>query len=211
MRYPVRKIIRDTRVSLDFNQEETPLVECCGAGNLTLDDIIRSKVEWATRIVAQRLDNLLLAPGTPIRTTLAWPGGTPGVGMAVMPLPDDCLRLLSVQLTDWLRPARIITENDPEYLWQSSPFHGVGGNPARPVAVICQRPTGLVAELYSSTAGRRVAIEKAQYVPVPRITPDDFIHIPSSAYEDVVMQVASLTAETLGYHKEGGRASEQDL
>lgn len=202
MRYPVRKIIRDTRVSLDFNAEESPLIEACGEGNLTLDDIIRSKVEMATRIVVQKLDNLLLAPGTPLRATLAWPGGMPGVGMAVMPLPDDCLRLLCVQLTDWLKPARIITEDDPEYQWQHAPFQGVGGNPARPVAAICQRPTGLVAELFSSTEGRKVAIEKAQYYPVPRITHDDSIHIPSLSYDDVVRQLASLTAETLGYNKE---------
>ncbi|MBR6980133.1 MAG: hypothetical protein IKH88_09910 [Prevotella sp.] len=202
MRYPVRKIIRDTRVSLDFNQEETPLLENCGAGNLALDDIIRSKVEMATRHVVQQLDNLLLAPGTPIRTTLAWPGGTPGMGKAVMPLPFDCMRLLCVQLSDWHRPARIIMEDDPEYLWQHTPFLGVGGNPARPVAVICQRPTGWVAELFSSTAGRKVVIEKAQYYPMPRITEDDSIHIPSMAYDDVVRQLASLTAETLGYNTE---------
>ena len=202
MKYPVWKIIRDTRVSLDFNQEETPLVEACGSGNLSLDDIIRSKVEMATQRVVQRLDNLMLAPGTPIRTTLAWPGGTPGVGMAVMPLPSDCMRLLCVQLSDWQRPARIITEDDPEYQWQHTPFLGVGGNPARPVAVICQRPTGLVAELFCSTGGRKVAIEKAQYLPIPRITEDDCIHIPAMAYDDVVRQLASLTAETLGYNRE---------
>lgn len=202
MRYPVRKIIRDTRVSLDFNQEEFPLVEACGTGNLTLDDIIRSKVEMATRCVVQHLDNLLLAPGNPIRTKLAWPGGTQGVGMAVLPLPSDCMRLLCIQLSDWLRPARIITEDNPEYQWQNTPFLGVGGNPARPVAVICQRPTGCVAELFSSTGGRKVAIEKAQYYPLPRITEDDCIHIPATAYGDVVRQLAVLTAETLGYNKE---------
>lgn len=199
MKYPVRKIIRDTRVWLDFNREERPLVKVCDEGNLTINDIIRSKVVTATRTVVLQLDNLLLAPGQPVRTSLAWPGGAPGKGMAVMPLPDDCLRLLTVKLTDWTRPAHIITENDPEYRWQQSPFPGVRGNPDRPVAAICQRPTGWVAELYSSTAGTRVAIEAAQYYPVPCIDSDDTIHIPSLAYDDVVKTVALLTAETLGH------------
>ena len=77
-----------------------------------------------------------------------------------------------------------------------------GRHPERPVAVICQRPTGWVAELFSSTVGRRVAIEKAQYYPMPRITEDNCINIPSMAYDDVVRQLASLTAETLGYNRE---------
>ncbi|MBO4850329.1 MAG: hypothetical protein J5529_05420 [Prevotella sp.] len=206
MRYSLKKIIHDTRLFLDLNHDAPPLVETLHDGNLSIDDIIRSKVETAARQVAQRLDNLLLAPGKPIRASLAWPEGVPGYGMAVLPLPDDCLRLLTVRLTDWRRPAHIITENDPEYRWQHTPWPGVGGNPSRPVAAICQRPTGMVAELYSSDGGRDVAIAVAQYYPVPHVTADGTVDIPSLAYDDVIRQVAMLTAETIGYANETTKA-----
>ena len=206
MRHSLKKIIHDTRIFLDLNHDAPPLVETAHCGNLAIDDIIRSKVATAVRQVVERLDNLLLSPGKPIRATLAWPEGAPGRGMAVLPLPDDCLRLLTVRLTDWRQPAHIITENDPEYRWQHTPWPGVGGNPSRPVAAICQRPTGMVAELYSSTGGSDVAIAVAQYYPVPHVTHDDTIDIPSLAYDDVIRQAALLTAETMGYATENTKA-----
>ena len=51
-----------------------------------------------------------------------------------------------------------------------------------------------------------MAIAAAQYYPVPHVTHDDTIDIPSLAYDDVIKQVALLTAETMGYATENTKA-----
>ena len=134
---------------------------------------------------------MALAPGMPIRTQLQW-SGLPGRGMAVLPLPDDFLRLLSIRLSDWARPARIICDTDPACRWQAMPFTGIRGNPSRPVAVVTAYPSGRVAELYSSTAGPEVRVVMAQYVPVPRLR-DGVLSLPEWLYHDFIGRIAQLT------------------
>ena len=188
MIYSLSQIISDTRVWTGHNHEDRQLIAIEDPYTLSLDELIRSKVEMAARAVLLEAPSELLVPGLPVRTRLIWPG-CPGKGMAMLPLPEDFLRLLSVRLSDWRRPARIITDDDPASRWQSSPFAGVRGNPARPVAVITANPAGRVAALYSSMAGPSVRLVQAQYVPIPRIT-DGFIRLPESIYHDVVARIA---------------------
>ena len=118
--------------------------------------------------------------------------------MAVLPLPDDFLRLLSVRLSDWHRPARIMADTDADYRWQSSPFAGLRGNPSRPVAVICTQPQGRVLELYSSTAGPGVTIAMAQYVALPQII-DGGIEIPRRIYDAFISRMGELTRLSFTY------------
>lgn len=152
--------------------------------------------EAAEKVMAEA-DSMMLAPGNPVRSLLAWPEGCEGHGMAVMPLPDDCMRLIDVKLSDWRRPATIITADNPIYLLQSSPFEGVRGNPENPVAAVCRRPAGMVAELYSSRAGRGVCIESAQYIPMPTFSHDGFIHLPDRLYHNIINTTARLAEESL--------------
>ena len=187
MKYSLSQIISDTRVWIGHNHEDRQLIAIEDPYTLSLDELIRSKVEMAARAVLREAPTELLEPGLPVRTRLIWPG-RPGKGMAMLPLPDDFLRLLSVRLSDWHRPARIITDDDPASRWQSSPFVGVRGNPARPVAVITANPAGRVAALYSSMAGPSVRLVQAQYVPSPHIA-DGFIRLPESLYHDMVARI----------------------
>ena len=196
MLYSIRQIVSDTRVALDHNAEERPLIQLRDSYTLTLDQLIASKIEPAAREVMEAADPLLLAPGRPVRTQLSWER-QPGWGMAVLPLPDDCLRLLSVRLSDWSRPARIITDTHPDYRWQSSPFAGVRGNPDRPVAVVTQRPTGWVAELYSSSGGDGVTLLQAQYAAVPLVV-DGHVEWPQRLHHDIISRIALHTCCALG-------------
>ena len=198
MTYTIAKIIRDTRILLDLNSCERPLIPPCHDENLDVDSMIRAVLIPSAIEVMEESDDTLLAPGQPIRALLAWPEGTPGKGMAILPLPDDCLRLTAVKLTDWCRPARILGEADAEHTWQSSPFSGVRGNPDRPLAFICQRPTGLVAELYSSNNPNGVGIEYAQYVPKPHVDADDTMRLPEAIYHDIIARTAKKVADIIG-------------
>ena len=174
MLYSVRQIVSDTRVMLDHNAEERPLIRIDDLYTLTLDQLIASKIETAARQVLEEAPLHSLAPGKPLCASLAWVE-RPGWGMAVLPLPDDFLRLLHVRLSDWRRPARIITDTHPDYRWQASPF----------------------AELYSSAGGPGVTIEQAQYVAVPLIA-NGHIEWPQLLHYDIVSRIALLTCRSLG-------------
>ncbi len=190
MFYTIHDILRDTRIHAGYNACERLLIDLGDDGNLTIDQQIMANIEPAARTVMEEAPPELLSPGIPVHRRLVWPEA-PGKGMAVLPLPDDFLRLLSVRLTDWHRPARIIDESHPDYRWQSSPYAGLRGNPSRPVAVICRQPQGMVVELYASTAGRGVTLDMAQYVPIPRLRHGG-MEIPLRLYDSLITKLVSL-------------------
>jgi hypothetical protein len=195
MLYNLSDILRDTRIYLNYNGADQPLVSQCDTDTLMLDDLILSKVAMATREVLEASPPWLTGPGIPLCSRrLSWPEGE-GRGMAILALPDDFLLLRTIRLSDWHRPARIIREDDPAYAWQSSPFIGVRGNPSRPVAVIVQQPQGWIAELYSSSAGPGVTVMTAQYHPVPKVI-GSTIDIPPLLYDAVIHRIGEMTLHT---------------
>lgn len=197
MKCHITDIIAHTTAAMGMAPTPPPILpDVCHCAT-DISKMIKMKLlEVATEAVL-KADAVMLAPGVPVRSLLAWPEGHVGHGMAVLPLPDDCLRLIDVKLSDWKRPATIISQDSPEYMLQTSPFEGVRGNPENPVAAICQRPTGLVAELYSSRGGRGVAIDTAQYVPMPLFSREGFIFLPEKLYHNIISATATLTAQAL--------------
>jgi len=196
MLYSVRQVIADTRIALDHNADERPLIQVDDPYTLTLDQLIAANIQPAAREVLAAADPQRLGAGIPVEASLVWPERT-GWGRALLPLPDDFLRLLSVAVSDWRRPARIIADTHPDYRWQSSPFAGVRGNPDRPVAVVCQRPWGRVAELYSSCGGSGVTLLHAQYVAEPHIT-SGHIEWPEALHHDIITRIALFVVGTIG-------------
>ena len=188
MLYSVRQLIRDTRTMLCLNAHEHPLFEAHDLVTLTVDQLIAAQIETAARKVVEEAPADLLAPGVPLRAPLSW-SGDHRRRIAVMPLPDDCLRLIYIRLSGWHRPATIITDADAAYARLSSPFAGVSGNADRPVAAVTMRPTGRVVELYSSCGDAPVYVEAAQYMPIPRIR-DGHLSLPERLYDDVIRRIA---------------------
>lgn len=68
-------------------------------------------------------------------------------GIAVVTLPERCVRPVSVELHGWERPAPVVAADSPEAWLQTNPFSR--GGVARPVAVM--RP-GRRLEIYSPPA-----------------------------------------------------------
>ena len=194
MKYPLSQIIRDVRVLLDLDADEPPLIPPVCTGALTIGEKIRAMVEWGARQVIEEAPASQLQEAGPLKGRLAW-HDAPGVGMALLLLPDDFLRLVAIRLSDWHRDARIITDTDAEYLWQSSRFPAIRGNPQRPVAVIVGTPMGKAVELYCSYAGSEVVLSKALYQPLPRIS-HEHILLPSPLYYDIIGRIASLVRQT---------------
>lgn len=169
MVYNIEEIKKEVRVILDKNLSSTPLIDIGDIDSLTIDEVIESKIADAVRAVHSNAPAYMLDKGKPFADSIGWDAGK-GTGSGYVPLPDDFLRLISFQMTDWLVPVtEAITEEDPKYAMQKSRFAGIKGNPEKPVVAIAKWPIGLVLEFFSCTGGETVAVKRARYISIPKI------------------------------------------
>lgn len=197
MVYPVDTLVKEIRVALDRNNSSEKLVLSADMDTLTLDEIIKSKVAEAARIVEADAPFHLLDGGRAFATSITW-DSSEGIGSGYTQLPDDFLRLLCFQMSDWSRAVfNAITPADPEYALQSSRIPGIKGTPQKPVVAIVMRPAGLTLEFYSCAAGAGVTAMYARYLPVPTVRNEE-IEICEKLKPAVIYRAAYLTALTLG-------------
>lgn len=197
MLYSLHEIISHVRVLLNYSPECKSLIDVCDEPTFSINCLIATMLPTAAREVLLTAPIAAIDTLRPLSGKLCWKH-LPGADMAFLPLPDDFLRLASIQLSDWQRPAHIISEESPEYDLQSSRFPGVRGNPQRPVAAIVRYPFGLVVELYSSFGGEDVTLRKALYVPEPHLDADHCIDLPKSLFHDIMQRTAGMVLEVRG-------------
>lgn len=167
MTFSVEQIKKDIRIALDQNQVSTPLLS--DVDTLTLEEIIHSKIEEAARVVMRDAPSYLLDGGVAFGESIAW-FSREGIGGGYILLPDDFLRLVGFQMSDWAYPVTTaITEENPLYALQSSRYAGVRGNPQKPVVVLSPQPIGLTLEFYACSGGQGVSVKRATYLPIPKI------------------------------------------
>ena len=210
MKYTVSELITEVKVALDLNESSEALTGVGDADTLQLDTIIRSKLTDAARIVLESAPQHLLGSGKVFGDSvsdvpaISW-DMQKGYGSGQILLPDDFLRLLIFQMSDWSVPVtQAITVTDPRYAIQKSRFAGVRGNPQKPVVAIVQQPVGLVLEFYSCTQGDSVFIKLSRYIPVPQIetggalNPVEKLDLPPMLKRAVVYEAAHLVALSIG-------------
>lgn len=196
MIYKVSDLKREIRVALDQNMTSDQLLATGDIDTLSMEEIIESKIADATRIVESNAPYYLLDGGHAFACSIGWTSHV-GVGSGYIHLPDDFLRLISFQMSDWDRPGTIITETDPLYPLQSSRYPGIRGCPQRPIVAITTQPIGQVLEFYSCAAGEGVYVKRAIYLPIPRIR-NDSIEICEKLKAPVIYYAAHLVAMSIG-------------
>lgn len=195
MTYETTDLIRDIRIAIDQNTSSQQLVLTGDIDTLSLDEIIESKIADAARIVESSAPLHLLDSGEAFGNSVGWKSRV-GYGMGFVRLPEDFMRLITFQMSDWVRAVSTpITENDPLYIQQQSRYPGIRGCPQNPIVAIVEQPIGLVLEFYSCTGGEDVFIKRARYIPTPRIV-DGSIEICEKLRSAVVYYAAYLTALT---------------
>lgn len=205
MEYNVTDIQRDVRIALNENDASDKLAEFGDVDTLSLDELIKSKIVDAVRAVELQAPLSLLDRGEPFAKKIWWEDEV-GVGKGYIQLPDDFMRLVTFQMSDWSHAVTTaITEESPLYARQGSRYGGIRGNPQNPVVAVIHHPTGLVLEFWSCMAGEGVSVHKARYIPIPRITSDDRIDISEKLVQSVVYYAAYLTAQSLGDGDSAGR------
>ena len=193
MKYELSELQLAVRIAMDENMVSSPLAALGDIDTLSLDEIIKSKICDAARAVEQEAPTYLLDGGKAFGDSIKWKGQV-GIGMGSIHLPDDFMRLVTFQMSDWSRAVTTaISEDDPQYELQNSRYPGIRGNPQNPVVAISMQPIGLVLEFYSCTGGENVFVRRARYIPIPRIEGDE-IDICEKLKTAIVYYAAYLTA-----------------
>lgn len=213
MIYQIDRIIRDVRVCLNENQADTALLVEGDEETLRLNDIIKSKILEAVKAVHSEAPYWKIKQGFNFgyddngiddddngivddeEAGIYWGGEDDTWGWIV--LPDDFMRLVVFEMSDWERPVyEAITPADPRYSRQRSRFKGIRGTAQRPVAALVVRAEGKVLEFYSCKS-QAAHISQAAYVPYPMID-NGGVDISEACYTAVIYMIAGLTLMTEG-------------
>jgi hypothetical protein len=210
MNCKVNILKQEVRIALDQNMSSDPLIAISDIDTLSLDQIIESKIEDAARVVLRDAPNYLLDGGVSFgnadhTSSVVWFSQKSGLGGGYILLPEDFLRLVSFQMSDWSRAVSVaITEDNPLYARQSSRYGGIRGCPQKPVVALVPYSTKLALEFYSCTMGDRVTVKKGTYIPMPTIKDEGgtkTIEFCEKLKPAIVYYTAYLVALTLGQNE----------
>ena len=193
MVYSVEKIQRDVRIAMDDYPQSPSLIALEDVDAISIDKIIKSKIEDAAKAVEIAAPLYMLDSGHNFAEDVFWNSNFSGWTV----LPDNFMRLIVFRMSDWERPVyAAISEGEPEYAMQHSRFKGIRGNPQKPVCAITIRAEGKVLEFYSCNSDE-ATVEQAVYLPVPKLI-NGGIEICEQCYRPFIYQCAGMTAQVLG-------------
>lgn len=194
MVYKIEVVEQDVRIAIDENMTSEQLISDEDVDTLSLNDIIRSKIEEAVRRVESTAPVYLLEEGHTFGDSVFWEGD--GSGWTL--LPDDFMRLIAFRMSDWERTCyHALSVDDVEYDLQSSRYAGIRGNVQKPVCAIVNRAEGKALEFYSCNS-EEAYVKRASYIPYPEIDDSDGIDISERCYTAVVYTTASLVLTAYG-------------
>jgi len=204
MQKTVEEIVQSVRIVLDENSVNIAFIES-DTDTLDLNDIIKQHISAAVRSIVLDAPSTLLDGGTDLSAqTLYWENEV-GIGMGYIILPDDFLRLVIFQMSDWKRPVtKEIKDTDAQYFMQKSKYLGIRGGISKPVCALTTSKSSKIMEFYSCIGGETVEIEKARYIPIPDITAET-IEIPTRLVDACILTIAGLTCVSI---KEANQATQ---
>lgn len=218
--YAINKIVEDTLILLDENNISANLLSDEDTFAHSIRDVVEGRIEDAVKQVVARAPMHALKSGSYIEfgaynpnydndpeqqddVAICWREDNSGW----MLLPDDFLRLIVFQMSDWDRAVyEPISTLDEDYEMQFCKYAGVRGNVHNPVVAIDFRPEGHVLEFFSCSS-QDAYVTRACYVGVPKIE-DGTIDIPPKCYQSVVYTIAALVCIAMGNAQQGSNFNE---
>lgn len=192
--YNIETVSEDVRIAIDENKTSEQLLGDEDIDTLSLNEIVRSKIEEAVRRVETSAPTFLLEEGHTFGDSVFWEDNNSGWTL----LPDDFMRLIAFRMSDWERTCyNAISVDDPIYDLQSSRYKGVRGNVQKPVCAVVNRAEGKALEFYSCNS-EEAYVKRATYLPYPVIDDEDGIDISERCYTAVVYTTASLVLTAYG-------------
>ena len=194
MVYKIETVSQDVRIAIDENKTSEQLLGDEDIDTLSLNEIVRSKIEEAVRRVETTAPTFLLEEGHTFGDSVFWEDNNSGWTL----LPDDFMRLIAFRMSDWERTCHnAISVDDPLYDLQSSRFKGVRGNVQKPVCAVVNRAEGKALEFYSCNS-EEAYVKRAPYLPYPKIDDEEGIDISERCYTAVVYTTAALVLTAYG-------------
>ena len=194
MVYKIETVSQDVRIAIDENKTSEQLLGDEDIDTLSLNEIVRSKIEEAVRRVETTAPTFLLEEGHTFGDSVFWEDNNSGWTL----LPDDFMRLIAFRMSDWERTCHnAISVDDPLYDLQSSRFKGVRGNVQKPVCAVVNRAEGKALEFYSCNS-EEAYVKRATYLPYPKIDDEEGIVISERCYTAVVYTTAALVLTAYG-------------
>ena len=190
--YVVSTLVKEVKVVLDRNQESAALVPD-DSDTLSQGELIQNRIVDAAKLIladapSELVEGVVLTDGK-----VLWQSSH-GAYVGKVQLPSDLIRILSVRVSDWIRPGKLISEDDDEYKLQSCRF-GLRGNVERPVAAIVHTGGGRDLELYTSNTND--ATLYLSYVKQPEIS-NGMIGLPQGLKDAIVYMTSYLVCVSLG-------------
>jgi hypothetical protein len=190
--YVVSTLVKEVKVVLDRNQESAALVPD-DSDTLSQGELIQSRIVDAAKLIltdapSELVEGVVLTDGK-----VLWQSAHSAY-VGKVQLPSDLIRILSVRVSDWIRPGKLISEDDDEYKLQSCRF-GLRGNVERPVAAIVHTGGGRYLELYTSNTND--ATLDLSCVKLPDIS-NGMIGLPQGLKDAIVYMTAYLVCVSLG-------------
>lgn len=97
MVYKIEVVEQDVRIAIDENKTSEQLISDEDIDTLSLNEVIRSKIEEAVRRVETSAPVYLLEEGHEFGEAVYWEDN--GSGWVL--LPDDFMRLIAFRMSDW--------------------------------------------------------------------------------------------------------------
>lgn len=189
--YAVSNLVKEVKVILDRNQETAEMIPD-DTDTLSQDEIIESVIIDAAKAIEELAPVSKLDGITKSTQNVTWTLSDDAY-VGKITLPAGVLRMVHIKVSDWKRPADIISENDNAYLYQQNKY--VRGNPQKPVAVLVHDGGALVLELYTSS--QSTSTVDFSYVEVPSIS-DSNVSLCSMLKDAILYMAAYLTCISLG-------------
>lgn len=202
--YTIDRILEDVRVSLDMNQNSDTLIGINDDATLTINELIRSKIVEAVKRVHIIAPAYLLDFGNHFAESITWnPDGRSGWTI----LPEDFMRLIAFEMSDWERPCfQAISADEPTYKMVRARYP-IMGTPQKPVVAITIGTTGKILEFYSCK-NDTATVNIATYLPYPKIDEFDSIEISQRCYDSTIYIIAALVLAALGENEKCSQFNE---
>lgn len=194
MIYQREAISGDVRVVLDRNNVSGNLFRVGDIDTLSIDEIIVSKIAESVRSVELLAPLHLLDSGENLDGVVYWDGMNSGYCL----LPDDFMRLLVFEMSDWERAVyTVYSDRDAVAKLQSSRFKGLRGTSEKPVCVLRMLPEGKALYFYSCKSDK-AWVKQGIYLSYPSFDEDGGIKISERCYESILYMIGSKVCQTVG-------------
>lgn len=195
--YNVSDIVKDVRTILEMNVTSNWLTEVSDTETLSLDNLIKSKIEDGAYIVEMQAPHKLL-DGESFKDSTPIPDNN---GFGYIKLPKDFARLVLFQMNTWLLPVfEAIYPEDAAYSMLKSKFSCISGNYEKPAVAIVNNEDnpfgGLMLEYYRTKDIENDSISHAVYIPMPSISAENKVKLCYRLYRPILYSIASLVALT---------------